>query len=287
VRLNERLSRLVDRLGAAETVDRLGKPAAAAVARVVGHGTLKDLLSGTWLGHPLHPMLTDLPIGAWTSSFCLDLVGGERGRDASELLIAIGVLSALPTAAAGLSDWSDTIGDERRIGTAHAVANVAALSLYTSSWVARRRGRRGMGLALGYLGGTVATAGGYLGGHLVYRKGLGTDRNAWKHGADDWVDVGDESSLRAGEPLVVTVDDDQVLLVRLGDGVGAISDVCGHAGGPLHEGTFDGQGCVTCPWHGSVFRLADGHVVHGPATGDQPRYDVRSEGGRLSVRRTG
>ena len=277
---------LVHKLATNEAVDRVGKPVASKVAGVLGGGTAKDVLSGVWLGHPLHPMLTDLPIGFWTSSFMLDLVGGKRGAAASQRLVALGILSAAPTAAAGLSDWSDTIGEERRIGTVHAAANVAALSLYTWSWFARRAGRRKAGVALGLLGATAASAGGYLGGHLVYRQGVGADRNAWKHGSDDWVDVADDLALADGKPLIVKVGDDDVLLAKTPAGVvAAISNVCGHAGGPLNEGELDGQGCVTCPWHGSVFRLADGHVVHGPATGHQPRYEVRSAGGRLAVRR--
>ena len=283
---------LVHRLGAAEGLDRLAKPAASKVAEVVGHGTVKDLLSGTWLGHPLHPMLTDLPIGFWTSSFLLDVVGGKAGRRASKRLVGLGILAAVPTAAAGLSDWSDTIGEDRRIGTAHALGNVAALSFYSLSWRARRRGSWGKGVALGFLGAGAASVGGYLGAHLVYRKGVGADRNAWKEEATDWVDVGEQAELQPGEHRVVKVGDDDVLLARRGIGdvssgpeLSAISNVCGHAGGPLDEGEFDAEGCVTCPWHGSVFRLDGGHVVHGPATGHQPAYDVRAEDGRLAVRR--
>ena len=277
---------LVHKLATNEAVDRVGKPAASKVAGVVGQGTVKDVLSGVWLGHPLHPMLTDLPIGFWTSSFMLDLVGGKRAAAASQRLVGLGILSAVPTAAAGLSDWSDTIGEERRIGTVHAAANVAALWLYTWSWLARRAGRRKAGVTLGLLGATAASAGGYLGAHLIYRQGVGPDRNAWKHGDDEWADVSDDLALLDGKPLVVRVGDDDVLLAKTPAGVvAAISNVCGHAGGPLDEGTFDDEGCVTCPWHGSVFRLADGHVVHGPATGHQPRYEVRSAAGRLAVRR--
>ena len=276
---------LVHQLATSESVDKVGKPVSSAVAGPLSNRALKDALSGTWLGHPLHPMLTDIPIGSWTSAFVLDIVGGKRGRQAADMLVGIGILSALPTAAAGLSDWADTIGEERRVGTVHAGANVAALSLYSLSWLARRRGRRATGVTLGFLGAGAATVGGYLGAHLVYRKGVVVDNNAWKHGGDDWVDVADEVSLQPGEPQVVRVDDDDVLLVRTGLEVSAISNVCGHAGGPLNEGSFDEPGCVTCPWHGSVFRLADGHVVHGPATGHQPRYDVRVEGGRISLRR--
>jgi nitrite reductase/ring-hydroxylating ferredoxin subunit/uncharacterized membrane protein len=276
---------LVHRLATSESVDKVGKPASTAVANALSSRPVKDALSGTWLGHPLHPMLTDLPIGSWTSAFVLDLIGGKRARPAADKLVGFGVLAALPTAAAGLSDWADTIGEERRIGTVHAGANVAALSLYSLSWLARRRGRRATGVTLGFLGAGAATVGGYLGAHLVYRKGVVVDNNAWKHGGDDWVDVADDGSVQAGDPQVVKVGDDDVLLVRAGLEVTAISNVCGHAGGPLNEGSFDEPGCVTCPWHGSVFRLADGHVVHGPATGHQPRYDVRVEGGRISLRR--
>ena len=276
--------RAVGRLAGAEGLDRVAEPVAKRVAGALGHGPLKDILSGTWLGHPVHPMLTDLPIGSWTSAFVLDLVGGERGRQAADLLVGIGVLSALPTAAAGLSDWSDTLGEERRIGAGHALGNVTSLALYSMSWVARRQDKRGLGRALGYLGAAAATAGAYLGGHLVYRKGVGADRNAWKEGPDDWVDVGAETELREGEPLVARAGGDDVLIVRRGLALTAVSNVCGHAGGPLHEGTFDDD-CVTCPWHGSTFRLADGHLVHGPATGHQPVYDVRTEGGRVCVLR--
>lgn len=283
--LSETVRELVHRLATAEGIDKAAKPVASKVAAVVGQGPVKDALSGVWLTHPLHPMLTDLPIGFWTSAFVLDLVGGKSSRPAADRLVGLGILSAVPTAASGLSDWSDTIGEERRVGAVHALANSVALSLYIWSWLSRKRGRRGVGVTLGVLGATAASAGGYLGGHLVYRQGLSIDRNAWKHGGDDWVDVGEDLSLTAGTPLVVSVGDDDVLLVRTAGVVTAISNVCGHAGGPLSEGTFGNEGCVTCPWHGSIFRLADGHVVRGPATGHQLCYEVRSEGGRLSVRR--
>lgn len=283
--ISDSANELVERLAANETLDRLGKPGAAWVSQRVGAGPLKDLLSGTWLGHPLHPMLTDVPIGCWTSAAMLDLIGGKRSRKAATRLVGLGILSALPTAAAGLADWSDTIGEDRRLGTAHALGNTAALTLYTLSWRARRKDRHFRGALLGLLGAGAATAGGFLGGHLVYRRGVGPDRNAWKHGGEGWVDVADPATLAVGDdPVVVTVGDDEVLVVRHGTGFCAISNICGHAGGPLNEGTFK-DGCVTCPWHGSVFRLSDGHVVHGPATGNQPRYDVRTEDGRLVVRR--
>lgn len=282
---SDSLRSLVERIAAAEQLDRVSAPVAAKVHEVVGPGLVKDLLSGTWLGHPLHPVLTDLPIGFWTSSLVVDVVGGRAGRRASRRLIGLGILSALPTAAAGLSDWSDTMGAERRIGTAHAAGNVAALGLYAWSWRARGRGAWVRGVLLGVAGAAAATAGAYLGGHLVYRKGVGADRNAWTTGATEWVDIGPQSDLDDGGRRVVEVGDDRVLVVRQGSEVHAISEVCGHAGGPLSEGEIDDRGCVTCPWHASVFRLGDGTVVHGPATGPQPAYEVKAEGGRLALRR--
>src|SRR3954454_8123574 len=195
----DQLRGLVHRMATAEGLDKVGKPAASAVAKVVGRDPVKNLLSGMWMGHRLHPLLTDLPIGFWTSAWVLDVVGGKRSRAASQRLIGMGILAAVPNAASGLSDWSDTIGDDRRVGTAHALANSAALVFYGLSWLARREGRRKRGVAVGHLVAVAATAGCYLGGHLVFRLGVGPDRNAWKHGGDDWVDVGDDAALTAGE----------------------------------------------------------------------------------------
>src|SRR3954470_7218229 len=138
-----RLHHLAERVGAATSVDGPAEAVRGWIRGIVPRGPVKDALSGTPLGHALHPLLTDLPIGTWTSSLLLDLLGGRAARTASERLIAIGLLAAAPTAATGLNDWADTTpaSDEvRRIGAVHAVANVAALGLYTGSWAARRRG---------------------------------------------------------------------------------------------------------------------------------------------------
>lgn len=279
------IEQLVDRIGHATWLDQVAKPVSAKVAELVPGGRLKDLLSGTWLGHPLHPMLTDLPIGFWTSAMAVDFLGGRKGHKAADRLVALGVLSALPTAAAGLSDWSDTIGEERRLGFAHAAGNLVALDLYAWSWIARKRGRRGTGVALSVLGAAAATAGAYLGGHLAWRRGVNVDRHAWDHPSDGWVEVTLESPLEDGVPVAVAAGGDTVLVVRTGGAVHALSDLCSHMGGPLHEGSL-ADGCITCPWHGSTFRLTDGEVVHGPATGPQPGYDVRQPGDdRLELRR--
>lgn len=275
---------LVERIARLSALDSIAKPLSKKVASLVPQGVVKDTLSGTWLGHPLHPLLTDLPIGSWTSAMALDVVGGKRGQDAARKLVGLGVLSALPTAAAGLADWSDYIGEERRVGFVHAVGNILAVGCYTMSWVARRRGDQRRGVALGFLGGTVATASAYLGGHLAWRRGVNVDRHAWEEPSEEWVDVAADEDLEEAKPVAVDAEGIAVLLLRDNGVLRAIADTCAHAGGPLHEGTIE-AGCVTCPWHGSVFRLEGGSVVHGPATSPQPSYDVRVAAGRVSVRR--
>jgi uncharacterized membrane protein len=127
----------------------------------------RDLLRGAWLGHALHPILTDVPIGFWTSAVVLDLVGGRGARKPAQRLIALGVVSAVPTAVTGWAEWSGTGQREQRVGVVHAVSNVVALSLFTASWRARRAHRHLTGVALGLAASSALGAGGFLGGHLV------------------------------------------------------------------------------------------------------------------------
>lgn len=276
---------LVDRTGQAEGLDKVAEPLSKAVSAVVRPGTVvKDALSGTWMGHPLHPLLTDVTIGAWTSAFVLDVFGGESTEGAADTLVGVGVASAVPTVLAGFSDWSDLFGAPKRVGLVHALSNAGAIACYSLSWLARRKGDRGRGMALGLLGATVATVGGFLGGHLSYRQGVNVDHNAWDHPPGDWVEVRlDAAELGDGARRVVEAGDVQVLLVNQGGTINAIGAICGHAGGPLEKGDFE-DGCVTCPWHQSTFRLDDGWVVHGPATGPQPAFDVRVDDGKVMVR---
>ncbi|MGH9155174.1 MAG: Rieske 2Fe-2S domain-containing protein [Acidimicrobiales bacterium] len=278
-------SGLALRLGRIEGLDRAVEPAVRLVKRVLGPGPVKDVLSGTWLGHPLHPLLTDVPIGCFTSATVLDLVGGTEGERAADRLVGLGVLCALPTAAAGLSDWSDAQGADRRVGIVHAAANLTGVGLYAASRLARRRGRRVMGCSLGLLGMGVMTAGGYLGGHLTFARGLGVNNAFWQHPIEDWTPVCDEADPPEDEAVHTDVDGTGVLLYRRGDRVLAVGDRCTHAGGPLHEGEIDRQQlCVTCPWHQSVFRLEDGAVVHGPASVPAVAYEARTEGGKVHIR---
>jgi nitrite reductase/ring-hydroxylating ferredoxin subunit/uncharacterized membrane protein len=276
---------MATRVGKIGALDRVGGPLADGVKRVVGKGPLKDLLSGTWLGHPLHPLLTDIPIGSLTSASLLDVLAGPRGEQAADVLVGIGVLSALPTAASGMADWSESYGAERRVGVVHAAANVLGVGLYATSLIARRRGNRTAGKSLGLLGMGVMTVGGHLGGYLGWARGVGVNNAFWQHEIGEWSPVLDDAALPEGTPVNVDVDGTAVLLYRKDGRVLAISSRCSHAGGPLHEGEIDREAeCVTCPWHQSVFRLTDGSVVHGPASVPQAAFDVRVEGAKIQVR---
>jgi nitrite reductase/ring-hydroxylating ferredoxin subunit/uncharacterized membrane protein len=274
---------VIRRLEEAEPLDRFAKPLAEAVGRAVRPRTVRNLLSGTYVGHPLHPMLTDVPIGAWGMSALLDAVGGPSAERAADLLVTAGVLAAVPTAAAGLNDWSDTYGPDSRVGFVHAAVNTAALSLYAASLSSRAHGRRTRGKALGVAGFAVLLAGSYLGGHLSFVRGVNVNRTAWQEGPLEWTAVLSDAELPDGEHRKVDVDGVPVLLYRANGNVWALANTCSHMGGPLDEGTI-ADDCVTCPWHGSVFGFADGGVVRGPASTPQPRYEVRLSGERIEVR---
>jgi nitrite reductase/ring-hydroxylating ferredoxin subunit/uncharacterized membrane protein len=267
----------------AEALDGVISPIAARVSRLLA-GPPKDALSGAWLGHPVHPLLTDLPIGAWTSAVFLDLAGGRRAQPAADALVAAGIAAALPTALSGVSDWSDLNRREQRVGLVHAAANDVAVLLWAASLAARRRGKRTGGVALGLLGAAALAVGGYLGGHLAYRRAAGVDRNAFTDLPEEWTPLADAAELPDGEPFLAHAGATPLLLVRRGEMVYALADRCSHLGGPLHEGTLEGD-MVTCPWHASTFCLDDGRVVHGPASAPQPCLEVRTAGGKVEVRR--
>lgn len=276
---------LGERLEATTALDAIGRPLARLSDAVLPRGKAKDVLHGVWLGHPLHPLLTDLPIGFWTSACVFDVVGGDRSAKAAEDLVALGVAAAIPTAAAGLADWSELNTPERRSGLVHAIANLAATALYAGSYIARRRGRRGRGIALGMAGAAAATAGGFLGGHLSYRRAAGVNHVTDAASPSEWTDL--EGNLPPGDDDVATgrIGDTRVAVTSDGGTLGALAATCSHLGGPLDEGDV-ADGCVRCPWHGSAFRLGDGSVARGPATAPQPAYEVtRLDSGRLRARR--
>jgi nitrite reductase/ring-hydroxylating ferredoxin subunit/uncharacterized membrane protein len=281
-----RLHYLAERVGVAAFLDGPAEAVAGWVRGAVPRGPVKDTLSGTPLGHALHPLLTDLPIGTWTSAALLDLVGGRAARPASRRLIAAGLLAAAPTAASGLNDWADTTPADdgvRRIGAVHAVANVAALGLHAASLAARRRGRHRYGVALGFAGMGALTVGGHLGGHLSYAKAVGVDQTSLQSGPEDWTEVLDDAALPEGQLRGAEVDGQPVVLARVNGQIRALADRCAPRGGALHEGELAGE-CVQCPLHGSRFRLADGAVERGPSAYPQPVYDVRVQSGRIALR---
>ena len=275
---------LTERVERAKRLDSVGRKLSLAFADAVRPGRTKDLLAGTWLGHPAHPMLTDLPIGAWTSALILDLVAGRQARRAADALVVVGVLAAVPTAATGLSDLADVVNpDERSIGTAHALGNVTAVMLFGGSYLARRRGRREVGVRLAMLGAAVVAGAGFLGGHLAYRKGVGVDQTVFRGRLEDWTPVLDEWELPEAKARRVSAGGTDVLLYRRHDSIYALANRCSHRGGPLHKGRVS-DGRIRCPWHLSTFSLQDGLVLQGPATAPQPCYQVRLRDGSIEVR---
>lgn len=280
------LEPVVNQLESAEALDSAANSVGKFVRDSVGHGQLKEALSGTWLGHPVHPMLTDVVIGSFTSASLLDLLA-PGSETSSERLIAMGLLAYLPTAAAGINDWADTeaVNDGvRRVGLVHAVGNAIAATLYAASWRARKRGARGVGTAFGLAGMGVLLSGGYLGGYLSMTKGVGPAETVFDPGPTEWTPAADASLLSENQPLRVVVDDTPVLLLRAGEEIFAIHDRCSHRGCSLSEGTVESDE-VVCACHGSRFSLRDGAVKHGPATAAQPAFQVRAQDGRVEVRR--
>jgi nitrite reductase/ring-hydroxylating ferredoxin subunit/uncharacterized membrane protein len=277
------LQQTVRRLERLKTLDKVARPLAGTVGRAVRPRVVRNLLSGTDLGHPLHPVLTDLPIGAWVMSALLDAAGGPAAEGAADLLVAAGVVAAVPTAAAGLNDWSDTAGPQTRVGLVHAALNTAALSLYLASVVARTRGRRRGGKALSLAGLGVLLCAADLGGHLSFGMGTDVNRTAWEQRPDQWTPVLADTELADGQLRKADAGGVPVLLYRTAGTVYALDSTCTHMGGPLEEGTVS-DGCVTCPWHGSTFRFADGSIVRGPASTPQPYYQTRIQDGRIEVR---
>ncbi|MGD0447147.1 MAG: Rieske 2Fe-2S domain-containing protein [Candidatus Dormibacteria bacterium] len=272
------LRELIGKLEGLEALDGVSDRIAGFVNSAVRPA--KSLLSGTWLEHPLHPLLSDLPIGCWSGAVILDLFGGSGAADAVDPLVELGALAAVPAVVSGLSDWADSYGPERRVGVVHAAANVTALGLFAASLMAGHRSARPLRL----LGLAAVSAGGYLGGHLSFGRGVGVDHQAFLEKPSEWVGALETDSLEEATPTLAEAGGARVMLYRRGTQIYAISDVCPHAAGPLHEGSVDDELCVTCPWHGSRFRLSDGRAVHGPASAPAVVYQTRVEHGKVQVR---
>ena len=275
----------IRRLEEAEGLDGLAVRLQNVVSKATSPRGIKNLLSGVWLAHPVHPPLTDLTIGAFTSAALLDAIPGLRAERAVDMLIGTGLLSVVPTAATGANDWTDTRDGTRRVGLVHASANTLAALLYAASLTSRLRGRRTSGVVLSNLGFLALLAGGTIGGDLAYRRGLGVDENVFAPPIAEWQATIAEQDLRENQPTVVTASGVEVLLYRAGERTYAIADRCSHLGGPLHQGHVHEEACqISCPWHHSTFDLEDGSVARGPASAPQVRYETRVRDGMIEVR---
>ncbi|MGW5974385.1 Rieske 2Fe-2S domain-containing protein [Streptomyces sp. NPDC055186] len=278
-----RVLRLLERLERAPWADpAIGTLRSAVRSLPLGRG--RDVLHGRWLGHPLHPLMVQVPVGSWLSAAVLDTLPG-RSREAG-LLVGVGLATAAPAALAGAVDWAELHREQARVGLVHAMANWAAVGLYATSLTCRLKGRTGAGRAYGFLGLTAVGLGGMLGGHLAYRQASGANHaEEVPHVVrEGWHRIGAVAEFPAGQPVRRVVDDVPVLVVReSGEAIHALAERCSHLAGPLSEGTV-ADGCVRCPWHGSVFRLSDGWNVRGPATAPQPAFDTRIVEGHVEVR---
>lgn len=280
---------LIDRQGWLDQVADTLQPAIAETFRSAGAAGQKveDFLHGKWLGHPLHSVLTDIPVGAWTVALVLDAMDEmserkEFGRGA-DAAVTLGIVGAVASAVTGLTDWHKTDGTARRVGITHGLMNATALALYATSLVCRRRKDRRTGRGLSFLGYAIASASAYLGGHLVYSEQIGVDHTADQRPPKDFVRVMAEAELREGELRRVEADGMPVLLVRRGERIFAIAETCSHLGGPLAEGKLE-DNSVRCPWHGSLFSLEDGRALEGPSVHTQPCFDVRVRDGQIEVK---
>jgi nitrite reductase/ring-hydroxylating ferredoxin subunit/uncharacterized membrane protein len=278
--------RVSDDLEQAEGLDRVVGPLQGLVRRIPP-GRFRNALNGVWLGHPLHPLLVQVPIGAWLSAAFLDATGdGERQ---ARRLIGAGLVAAAPAALAGAADWSEQHEQQMRVGVVHAAANTTAITLYLGSLLARSRRRVALGRALGYAGLAAVAAGGMLGGDISYRQAGGVNHaEAVPHLVEPgWHDLLPVTSLAEAKPSRAMLGEVPVLVVKTRGQVRALADRCAHMSGPLSDGELssgDGAGdCITCPWHGSVFRLADGAVARGPATAPQPAFETRVHDGIVQV----
>jgi len=253
---------------------------------------VRDFLNGTWLGHPVHPAVTDVPIGAALVAIVLDLVGEPT---AAFWAAVITLLTLLAAAVTGLADYADTDGTARTRATLHGTIMVVGTVLTLISVIVRATapGYDGGGAAVALLvvGFLVLAAGAYVGGDVVFVLGNMVNRHAFRGAGTKWIrldtgDVTDLATLPEATPRKMKAGINDLVVVRIGDRIHALHAVCAHAGGPLAEGTVTPDGCVECPWHQSRFRLADGWLRQGPAVYDQPAYEVRAaEAGGYEVRR--
>ena len=293
---------LVARLEDADWLDPLAKRVRKVVKSAIRPQWARDILHGVPVGHPVHPLAVQVPLGAWLSAAVLDALPGN-GR-AAQVLIGVGTLSAVPSAVAGFNDWTELHPQQQRVGLIHASANIMATGLYAVSMVERARGRNASGKVLAFLGLATVSAGGFLGGHLTYRQAAGVNHSEEipHRFPKGWHPLAPLAELPDGKLHQQVVEGIPLLVFREGESVNVLSDVCSHLSGPLHEGKLkggsgspggpvsssgtesdDGDPCVVCPWHRSTFSLRTGEVLRGPATAKQPLFSTRVTDGQVEV----
>ena len=242
---------------------------------------LQDFVNGSWLGHPVHPVVTDVVIGGATLIAVFDLsvlfLGAEGLGTASLVGVGIVALAAVAATATGLTDFKDThTGDERNVVVLHGLINIAATLAYIASFFVRLGGSETLGIWLSLAGVLILTVGGYIGGHVVFKYGYMVNRNAFARGqkAKEFTPVIAAADVPENAPTKVMLGPTALVVVRRGDVIHALKATCSHAGGPLDQGELVGD-TIVCPWHFSAFRLSDGAVRHGPATTRQVAYRTR------------
>lgn len=276
-------------------LDRVADPVQGAVGAFYrglgrpGHA-LKNLLHGTTLlGHPLHPAVTDVPIGMWAAGVLADYVAhftNGLSTQAGDIALAGGLATAVLASATGLTDYHETVDHERRVATAHGLTMLTVVGLDFASLALRWWGSAGLhplAVGLSTAGFGLVLLGGYVGGHLVFGIGTMVNHNAFTEGPQDFVAVGAPGDFPEGQLRRVDAGGMPALVVRRDGRLTAIAAVCSHAGGPLDEGTLEGAR-VTCPWHASQFSVVDGRVHGGPATFDQPSFVVREHNGGVELK---
>lgn len=239
---------------------------------------IRDLLNGRWLGHPLHGVLTDAPIGILFLVIILDVLDL---RSAADIALIVGILSMLAAALAGFADYSDTDGTARERATVHSTLMVVALLVYVASLAIRGAGDddRTAAVWTSVVAFLILSAGAYVGGDVVYALGNMVSRHAFRGAGTKWIalepaELDEAGNIPEGKPVKAKLGINTLALVRQGETVLALHDTCAHAGGPLSGGTLE-DGCLVCPWHFSKYRLTDGRTRRGPTVYDQPAYEVR------------
>ena len=297
----KRIDAAIGRIEAAESLDRPAYALGKAISRTGQLGgrpakVLADTLHGRPYGHPVHPLIVSIPIGTWTLALGLDLLAAAgliRRRSAmraADLALTAGAAGAAVAIATGVADWQHLNGRDRRVGLVHGTVNIAALGLNLWSGRLRRQGRRGTGMLASGAAYAVMSVGGYLGGHLVYRRRAAVDHAHRSPAPREFTEVARLAELAHNKPCRVSVWDEVersevgIVLVRQGERVHAMGARCSHAGGPLDQGWVL-NGTLVCPWHGSQYDLQTGQPKTGPSTCPQPRYEVRLRDGVVELRR--